>query len=304
MVDISKLSTEQQNMSSSQIDRLDTVGMLSLINEEDHKVAPAVKEVIPAIAHAVDEMHKRRKQGGRIFYIGAGSSGRMGVLDAAECPPTYGTHPEDIVGIMAGGAGAMFVAVEGAEDDTEQGAIDLQTHKLTHLDTVIGIAASGRTPYVIGALDYAKSIGAYTVGLSSVEGSAIAKLADIAITPVAGPEVITGSTRMKSGTAQKLVLNMISTSLMIKEGKVYGNLMVDLKATNEKLVERSKGILSNIIGVTKDEAKVLLDHADMHVKTAVVMFWLNLSAEEAKKALEDVEGQLSRLAPDYSQKIK
>lgn len=298
MEDISKLSTEQINDSSKQIDKLVTEDILSLINDEDKRVVPAVRAEIPAIAQAVDQIYERMKRGGRLFYIGAGSSGRMGVLDAAECPPTYGTKPEEIIGIMAGGAGAMFVAVEGAEDDKDQGRLDLESHQLNTDDSVIGIAASGRTPYVLGALEYANSIGAFTCGLSAVQDSPVAQTAQVSITPQTGPEVITGSTRMKSGTAQKLVLNMISTTIMIKQGKVYGNLMVDLKATNEKLVERSKGILSNITGVNREEAIRLLNDADMHVKTAVVMFWKNISAEEARKALDEVEGHLSSLEPE------
>lgn len=295
MVELSNLSTEQVNEKSQNIDSMPVNDILELINDEDAKVALAVREIIPTIAEAVDAIHTRYKAGGRLFYVGSGSSGRMGVLDAAECPPTYGTDPSEIIGVMAGGRDAMFVAVEGAEDNGEQGRVDLAQYELTPEDSVIGIAASGRTPYVLGALAYAKEVGALTIGLSSVKDSPVAKAAEFALTPQTGPEVVTGSTRMKSGTAQKLILNMISTSLMIKEGKVFGNLMVDLKASNEKLVERATRTLCKITNISREEAIALLEKADMHVKTAVAMHWLDCDVQEATRALEEVDGHLSKL---------
>ena len=210
------------------------------------------------------------EQGGRLIYIGSGTSGRMGVLDAAECPPTYGTSPDEIFAIMAGGDSAVFVAVEGAEDDREQGGKDLAARDLEAKDSVIGLAASGRTPYVLGALDYAKEVGALTIAITSVKDSPVSQAAEIAIEPQTGPEVVTGSTRMKSGTAQKLILNMISTTLMIKRGKVFGNLMVDLQATNEKLLVRSKNTVMRVTGCSEEEADELLQQADMHVKTVMM----------------------------------
>jgi N-acetylmuramic acid 6-phosphate etherase len=297
MDDISKLSTEQVNENSRNIDRLSTLEILSLINSEDKKVANAVELEIPQIRLAVDAIYERIQKGGRLFYVGAGTSGRLGVLDAAECPPTYGTDPNRIVGVMAGGKDAMFIAVEGLEDKEDQAAIELESYKLNAHDSVLGIAASGRTPYVIGALRYAKSKGALALALCSVKNAPITQIADISMTPQTGAEVITGSTRMKSGSAQKMILNMISTTLMIKEGKVYGNLMVDVKATNAKLVERAKGIIMNITGVSKEEASHLLEASGGHVKTAVVMHWHHMTKEQAKEALLQVDGQLGRLEP-------
>ena len=230
MTDIGKLATEQRNAASEHIDRLPTLDMVLLINNEDKKVAGAVETVCPQIAGAIDGIYARMQRGGRLIYTGCGTSGRLGVLDAAECPPTYSTDPERVRAVIAGGYGAMFAAVEGAEDDRSLGANDLKARHLTEDDSVVGIAASGRTPYVLGALDYAKSVGALTVAVTCCPGCEAEAHADIAISPAPGPEVITGSTRMKSGTAQKMILNMLSTGVMVKLGKVYGNLMVDVKA--------------------------------------------------------------------------
>lgn len=298
MIELTHITTEQVNQRSRGIDQMSTLGMLSIINEEDQKVALAVREILPDIARAVDAISERYRQGGRLIYIGSGSSGRMGVLDAAECPPTYGTDPSEIFAIMAGGKDAVFVAVEGAEDHGEEGVKDLEAVNLTSLDSVVGIAASGRTPYVLEAINYAKEKGALTIGLTAVAGSPLALAAEIALAPQTGAEVVTGSTRMKSGTAQKLVLNMLSTALMIKQGKVYGNLMVDLKATNLKLYARAHRMLQGITGASDEEAKKLLEEAGMHVKLAIVMYWHDLSADEARKALDEVDGQLARLEPD------
>ena len=295
--DLSRLGTEQSNPRSAGIDRLDTAG-IPLINAEDQLVAGAVGAILPDITEAVDRIHQRMLTGGRLIYIGSGTSGRLGVLDAAECPPTYGTDPGEIMAIMAGGRGAVFRAVEGAEDDREQGRRDLAAVGLKPADSVLGIAASGRTPYVIGALEYANEIGALTISLSTVADAKIGRLAKVALAAVTGPEVVTGSTRMKSGTAQKLILNMLSTTLMIKRGKVYGNYMVDLRATNEKLRKRAQRTVMAITGVTEAEAWRLLEAADLHVKTAVAMHWLDSTATEARRRLAAVDGQLHRLAPD------
>lgn len=297
MLQLSEISTEQSNNKSTSIDQMSTADILRLINEEDQTVADAVKKVIPQVAFAVDEIHERMERGGRLIYIGSGTSGRMGVLDAAELPPTYGTSPDEIFAIMAGGRDAMFIAVEGAEDDYEKGQADLAAHEITEYDSVLGIAASGRTPYVLGALALAKAAGALTLALTSVLGSPVAEAVAIAIVPETGPEVVTGSTRMKSGTAQKMVLNMLSTALMIKQGKVFGNLMVDVKASNEKLHHRAIGIVQGVSGCTAEEAKTLLEAADMHAKTAIVMYWHKLSAADARQKLTEVGGQLSALVP-------
>lgn len=242
-INLNGLVTENRNINTMDIDKISTVEMLEKINNEDKNVPLAVKKEIPQIAELIEKAVERMRKGGRIIYIGAGTSGRLGVLDASECPPTYGVEPELVQGVIAGGEEAMFKAKEGAEDSEELAVLDLKERNLNKKDIVIGIAASGRTPYVIGALKFAKENGALTASISCNKNSPIAKEADIEIAPVVGAEVVTGSTRMKSGTAQKLVLNMISTGVMIKLGKVYENLMVDVKATNAKLVERSKKIV-------------------------------------------------------------
>ena len=236
--DITKLATERRNPRSRDIDRLTTAEMVSLINSEDKKVADAVEKVCPQIAAAIDLIYARMKRGGRLIYCGCGTSGRLGILDASECPPTYSVSPETVQAVIAGGRGAVFNAVEGAEDSAELGKEDMLKLALTENDTLVGIAASGRTPYVLGAMKAARDAGAGVIGLTCYPGSEIDRAADIGISPDTGPEVITGSTRMKCGTAQKMVLNMLSTCTMVKLGKVYGNLMVDVKPSNEKLVHR------------------------------------------------------------------
>ncbi|HHY42757.1 MAG TPA: N-acetylmuramic acid 6-phosphate etherase, partial [Thermoanaerobacterales bacterium] len=236
-MDLAKLVTEERNPDTLDIDMLETQEILKKINSEDKKVPLAVEKEIPSIAKAVDAIAERLGRDGRLFYIGAGTSGRIGVLDASECPPTFGVDPEKVQGIIAGGDTAIRKSMEDVEDDAEQGKIDLMDKNLSPKDAVVGLAASGRTPYVLGAMEYARSIGALTIGVCCTPENLMKKYADIMIVPVVGPEVITGSTRMKAGTAQKLVLNMISTSVMIKLGKVYSNLMVDVRATNEKLVQ-------------------------------------------------------------------
>lgn len=287
------MQTEQQNPNTLMIDSLSTLDMLRVINAEDMKVAQAVQAVLPAIAQAIDAIVERFKRGGRLIYIGAGTSGRLGVLDAVECVPTFGVPPTMVQGILAGGMPAMIRSVEGAEDNPELAREDLRALPLTADDAVVGIAASGTTPYVIGALEYARAAGAVTIGIACNAPAPVLDAADIAIGVVVGPEVITGSTRLKSGTAQKLVLNMISTGAMIKLGKVYGNLMVDVQATNIKLVQRAKRIVMAITGLTDDSAAAdLLDAADREVKTAIVMHKRGVDATEARRLLAAAGGML------------
>lgn len=287
------MQTEQQNPNTMAIDSLSTLDMLRVINAEDMKVAQAVQAVLPAVAQAIDAIVERLKRGGRLIYIGAGTSGRLGVLDAVECVPTFGVPPTMVQGILAGGMPAMIRSVEGAEDNPELAREDLRALPLTADDAVVGIAASGTTPYVIGALEYARVAGAVTIGIACNAPAPVLDAADIAIGVVVGPEVITGSTRLKSGTAQKLVLNMISTGSMIKLGKVYGNLMVDVQATNIKLVQRAKRILMAITGLTDDSAAAdLLDAADREVKTAIVMHKRGVDAAEARRLLAAAGGML------------
>ena len=287
------MQTEQQNPNTMMIDSLSTLDMLRVINAEDMKVAQAVQAVLPAVAQAIDAIVGRFKRGGRLIYIGAGTSGRLGVLDAVECVPTFGVPPTMVQGILAGGMPAMIRSVEGAEDNPELAREDLRALPLTADDAVVGIAASGTTPYVIGALEYARAVGAATIGIACNAPAPVLDAADIAIGVVVGPEVITGSTRLKSGTAQKLVLNMISTGSMIKLGKVYGNLMVDVQATNIKLVQRAKRIIMAITGLTDDNAAAdLLDAADREVKTAIVMHKRSVDAAEARRLLAAAGGML------------
>ena len=243
MVNLDKISTEQRNAASEHIDKVSTLDMVTIINNEDKKVPEAVSAILPAIAQAVDLIGEHLNKGGRLFYVGSGTSGRLGVLDAAECPPTYSTAPEMVQGLIAGGEQAMFIAQEGAEDSEQLGREDLQGRKLTGKDVVVGLTASGRTPYVIGALRYAKTLGVATISIACSKDPEVGKVADISLVALVGPEVVTGSTRMKAGTAQKLILNMLSTGAMIKLGKVYSNLMVDVKPTNLKLKERARRIV-------------------------------------------------------------
>lgn len=292
-INLNALDTEQRNENSMNIDMMDTMDMLRVINEEDRKVAAAVGEVLPEVAALVDEIHRRMMQGGRLVYIGAGTSGRLGVLDASECPPTYGVEPSLVQGIIAGGFGALLKAKEGAEDDTELARADLKEISLNQNDTVIGLAASGRTPYVVGGLDYAREIGAYTGAVSCVRGAEISAHADSKIEVLVGPEVVTGSTRMKSGTAQKLILNMISTTVMIKYGKVYKNLMVDVQPTNQKLVERAKRIIAQSSGCSHDEAAKYLADSGNNVKIAICMALTGLSCTECERILKQNDGNIS-----------
>ncbi|HYO89177.1 MAG TPA: N-acetylmuramic acid 6-phosphate etherase [Candidatus Limnocylindrales bacterium] len=287
--------TERQNLNTQHIDQLDTLAMLTVINAEDRIVAEAVAAALPAIARAVDAIADCMRRGGRLYYIGAGTSGRLGILDASECPPTYGTRPELVQGIIAGGEDAVFDAVEGVEDDEQAGADDLAARSVNAQDAVFGIAASGRTPYVLGALRYARKVGAVTVGLSNNAPAPVLDEADIAIPVVTGPEAITGSTRMKAGTAQKLVLNMISTGTMIKLGKVYGNLMVDVQVRNDKLLQRARRIVAQVAEVDDAQAAGLLQRAHNDVKTAIVMARRDVDATEAHALLSAADGFLRRV---------
>lgn len=268
-MNFANLTTEQRNAASANIDKVSTLEMVKIINDEDKKVAAAVEKVLPQIARAVDIIAEKISGGGRLFYIGAGTSGRLGVLDASECPPTFGVNSEMVQGIIAGGNYALTNAVEGAEDDKNLSLENLREKNFSAADVLVGIAASGRTPYVISAIEYAKKIGAVTFGVSCVENSALAKIVDIDITPVTGAEVITGSTRMKAGTATKMVLNMLTTGAMIKLGKVYGNLMVDVHATNEKLRDRAKRIVMAATGCNELTAVELLKKFNGSAKSAI-----------------------------------
>lgn len=292
MVNIDGLTTETVNEATKNIDQLDSLGIVTMINQEDQKVALAIKEELPQIARAVDEVAARFKRGGRIIYCGAGSSGRMGTLDSVELTPTYNVSPDRAFGLLAGGQKAMYVAVEGAEDSKELAVEDLKEVKAGPDDCIIGIAASGRTPYTISALEYAKSVGALSISITCNKDSEMAKTADISIAPVVGAEVISGSTRMKAGTAQKMIVNMISTAVMVRLGKVYQNYMVHVLPTNEKLVERAANIIAQITGAGHDEALEVLKSADMVVPEAIVMKSGGCGREEAKAALLKAEGRV------------
>ena len=285
--------TEERNERTGNIDELSTIDMICLINDEDKKVALAVEREAERIAAAVDVIAGQLKAGGRLIYCGCGTSGRLGVLDAVECPPTYSTDPDMVVGLIAGGYDAMFRAVEGAEDDRALGEKDLRDIRFGREDVLVGIAASGRTPYVLGAMAYARSLGAPVVSVTCCPGSPVTEAADIAIAPAPGPEVVTGSTRMKSGTAQKMVLNMLSTGAMIKLGKVYGNLMVDVKPSNEKLIDRCRRIVCTAAEVDGETAGEALEQCGWRPKTAIVMLRLGVDAEAARKLLDGSGGRVA-----------
>lgn len=289
-MDIKKLSTEGRNPQTTDLDEMSPLEIVSVMNQEDQKVPAAIKPELPQIATAVEKISQAFKKGGRLFYVGAGTSGRLGVLDAAECVPTFGTEPEMVQGLIAGGGKAMTLAVEGAEDNVELGASDLKDRDLTENDVVVGIAASGRTPYVVGALDYAKSVGADTIALSCNQDSIISQHAETKIEVVVGPEVLSGSTRLKSGTAQKMVLNMLSTAAMVGVGKTYGNLMVDVKPTNKKLVQRSINIIVEVTSVKADIAQATLEEANYSVKDAIVMISNKMDQAEAEQKLTESGG--------------
>ena len=295
MVELQKIATEQRNPNTMHIDTLSTLDMVKLINQEDHRVAEAVAEVTDKIAQAVDVIADRLSKGGRLIYCGAGTSGRLGILDAVECPPTYSTDPEMVQALMAGGYPAIFKAVEGAEDSKELGITDMKNISFGSGDVLVGIAASGRTPYVLGCMEYAKELGAPTVSVTCCPGSVLDNFADIGIAPCPGPEVITGSTRMKSGTAQKMVLNMLSTGAMIKLGKVYGNLMVDVKPSNEKLIRRCVTIVVNATGCDDAAATAALESCGYRPKTAIIMVLCGVGAEEAVEMLAKAEGRVAKV---------
>lgn len=289
-MDLKSLTTETRNQRTMNLDQLDTLEILKIMNEEDQKVPLAIREALPAINEVVKKIIKSFEAGGRLIYIGAGTSGRLGVLDAAECVPTFGTEPEMVQGLIAGGEEAMTVAVEGAEDSASLAAEDLKNIQLNEKDIVVGIAASGRTPYVVGGLDYARSVGADAASVACNHGAIISQHADVAIEVEVGPEILTGSTRLKSGTAQKLILNMLSTVSMIGIGKVYKNLMVDVRPTNEKLVERSKRIIMEATDCSYETAEKTFIAADENVKLAIVMILTGVDKQEASQKLVDAKG--------------
>ncbi len=293
MIDLKRLDTEKKNPASAHIDELSPLDMMRVIHAEDQKAVDAVTPLLPKIAETADEIARRIRLGGRLLYCGAGTSGRLGVLDAVECPPTYGTPPELVQGVIAGGTNAMFRAKEGAEDDERLGEDDLAALSVTELDTVVGLSASGRTPYVVGALRYAKQQGAFTVAVACASKSPIAAIADVDLTALTGAEVVTGSTRMKAGTAQKMILNMLSTGAMIRLGKVYGNLMVDVAATNEKLRERALRIVMEVSGCGREESASALRKADGQAKPAILIAAGKCTKEKAECLLQDANGQLA-----------
>ena len=291
-LNLTGMTTEKRNPRTMQLDTMSELEIVTTMNEEDARVPLAIAKKLPQIAQAAHWAAEAFEQGGRLFYMGAGTSGRLGVLDAAECPPTFGVAPGMVVGLIAGGEQAFLKAVEGAEDDRALGQSDLEAYGLNAKDVVIGIAASGRTPYVLGGLAYAKSVGCRTAAIACNTGSEIGRAADLAIAVEVGPEVLTGSTRLKSGTAQKLILNMISTASMVRTGKVYQNLMVDVMQNNEKLHTRAENIVIDATGVTRPEARSAIDAAGGSVKVAITMLLADCSADEARSRLEKAGGHV------------
>jgi N-acetylmuramic acid 6-phosphate etherase len=290
--------TEQSNPRTRDIDRLSTLEIARIINDEDKRVALVIEQATPQIAQAIDAIVNRIQQGGRLIYVGAGTSGRLGLLDAVECVPTFGTPPELVVGLIAGGERAFTKAVEGAEDNEQAGRDDLDAINVSSNDAVVGVAASGRTPYVVSALKYASEIGCAAIGIACNQPAPLLDVVDIKIALPVGPEVITGSTRMKAGTAQKMVLNMLSTATMIKLGKVYGNLMVDVQTTNEKLIHRARRIVSQVAGVDETAAADLLAQSGNDVKVAIVMGNRRVSADSAREILQMAGGHLREILND------
>ena len=291
-MNLERLLTEKRNPDTKNIDMLSTLEIVSAIQREDEKVAAAVKMTLPDVAASVELIVDALKRGGRLFYLGAGTSGRLGVLDAAECPPTFSTEPELVQAIIAGGNAAMFQAVEGAEDDSQQARLDLQSRGLKPQDAVVGLSASGRTPYVIGGLRYAKQIGAVRLAVVCVPDAEMAADAQITMAALVGPEVIAGSTRMKAGTAQKMLLNMLSTATMVRLGKTYGNLMVDVRATNAKLTARVQRMVKDVTGASEQEVAVALDQGAGSAKTAIVMLLGRCSAQQAVQLLAQAHGSV------------
>ncbi|WP_019613307.1 N-acetylmuramic acid 6-phosphate etherase [Psychromonas ossibalaenae] len=289
---IANMITESSNPASSSIDILSTFDMLQVINNEDHKAAAAVQAVLPEIALAVDVISYAFQQGGRLVYCGAGTSGRLGILDASECPPTFGSDPQQVIGLIAGGHRAILNAVENAEDNEQAGQTDLENINFTKHDVLVGIAASGRTPYVLSAMSFAKSLQAKVISINCNPQSPMSDISDIDICAVVGPEVLSGSSRMKAGTAQKLILNMLSTGSMIKTGKVFGNLMVDVKASNAKLLERQKNIVIQAADCTTQQAEQALLESNNHCKTAIVMLLTGKNALQAETLLAEKNGYI------------
>lgn len=289
------MNTEQQNPRTLQLDQLSSLDAVQLMHQEDMQVMHAIQEALPQIARAVDAIVKQLKLGGRLIYLGAGTSGRLGVLDAVECVPTFGVSSDLVQGILAGGMNAMFFSSEGAEDDPDLAVEDLQTIHFNAPDILVGIAASGRTPYVLGALAYAKRLGVPSIGIACNQPSAVLDQADIAIPILTGAEVLTGSTRLKAGTAQKMVLNMLSTLSMVQMGKVYGNLMVDVSVSNSKLMARGKRIISELTGASEAQAEQALQEANQQVKTAIVMLKRGVDAASARRLLQEADGYVRRV---------
>lgn len=290
-----KRITERRNPATYQIDELQTRDVLEIINKEDKTVAEAVNKIIPEIQKVVDQIVLRMKKGGRLFYVGAGTSGRLGILDAVECKPTFSVGPDKVIGILAGGEKAMFRSQEDIEDNTELGAEEILNYEINENDTVIGIAASGKTPFVIGAVKAARKRGSFTAAIVCNNDSPLSAAAEMEITVIVGPEVITGSTRMKAGTAQKMILNMISTTVMIKQGKVYSNLMVDLQPTNEKLRKRAIDIFTIITAAEEEIAAEYLSRANYELKEAVIMYKKGAKFNEAQKLLKENDGNLKEI---------
>ncbi|PQE38073.1 N-acetylmuramic acid 6-phosphate etherase [Enterococcus faecalis] len=289
------LTTEARNEATKKIDQVSTLEMVTLINQEDQKVAQAIEKVLPQIAAAIDAAAERFKKGGRLIYCGAGTSGRLGALDAIELTPTYSVSPERAFGILAGGEKAMYQAIEGAEDSKELAIEDLTQHQLTARDVVIAIAASGRTPYAVSAIEYGKKVGALTISVTCNNESPMNQLAEIGIAPIVGPEVITGSTRMKAGSAQKMVLNMFSTGIMVKVGNIYQNLMVNVQPTNEKLIQRATNIIKEAAEIDEARAKEYLEAAQLEVAPAIVMAKAHVDFQKAKELLAEHDGRISEV---------
>ncbi|MFB7293516.1 N-acetylmuramic acid 6-phosphate etherase [Actinacidiphila glaucinigra] len=289
-MDLSTLGTETRNERTAELDRMPVSELLTVMNAEDQTVALTVREALPDIGTAVEAITESLRRGGRLIYLGAGTSGRIGLLDAVECPPTFGTAPEQVVGLLSGGPGAFIVAVEGAEDEPARAIADLDEIGVNERDTVVGLAASGRTPYVIGGLQHAATRGAVTVSVACNRDALVSRYADIPIEVPTGPEILTGSTRLKGGTAEKMVCNMLSTASMVRVGKVYGNLMVDVRATNNKLVDRAQRMVVQATGADPDTAAEALTAAGGHAKTAIVMLLTGATAEEAARRIEQAHG--------------
>ena len=300
MPPLDSLLTEQSNPASERIDSVSTSELLAIINREDHRIADAVEKEIPPIARTIDAVVERFGEGGRLFYAGAGTSGRLGVLDAAECPPTFGVAPDRVQAVLAGGPEAVWASREGAEDDEAAAEIDLAARGFSAADALVAVSASGCTPYALGAVRFAKSLGAFSAAVSCNSGSELAALADVAITPIVGPEVITGSTRMKAGTAQKLVLNMISSGVMTRMGYVLGNRMVNVQIKSEKLRERAEKIVADVSGCTRERARQVLEASGGRVRVAVVRAKRGWSADEAETALREAGDNLGRVMGNES----